>query len=254
MLFLYSRTYQSHFDAFSVRSLGIRRSGVRIRLPAGNVEAKAMMAASAPLRQLPVSTAKATTALRPNHAPFGYRNKEIQRVKTEKCLSYGDAMRLVTSASSSSSPAACSYASAVKTVSKKVTMNFECQTPAFWIGKQPSLLEASKLNPVQTVSKGSGTCETRPPTSVSHHKSSPSAASGKISNQKTQSNIKDAKKKTINNNNNNKDPKDIESLTKYHTLASDVDEEMDTTHSPRPARSKSRSRSRSKNISPIKHH
>ena len=127
-------------------------------------------------------------------------------------------------------------------------MNVECQTPEFWIGKQPSFLEASKLNPVQTVSKGSGTSETRPPTSVSHHKSSSSTASGKISNQKAQSNTK--KKTTINN----KDPKDIESLNKYHTLASDVDEEMDTTHSPRPSRSKSRSRSRSKNISPIKHH
>ena len=47
--------------------------------------------------------------------------------------------------SSSSSPAASSYASAVKTVIKKVTLNAECQTPAFWVGKQPSLLEASKL-------------------------------------------------------------------------------------------------------------
>ena len=100
------------------------------------------------------------------------------------------------------------------------------------------------------MSKGSGTSETRPPTSVSHHKSSQSTAFGKISNQKAQSNIKDTKKKTIIN---NKDQKDIESLNKY-TLASDADEEMDTTHSPRPSRSKSRSRSRSKNISPIKHH
>ena len=182
--------------------------------------------------------------------PVWIQEKEIQRVKTEKCLSYGDARRLVTSASSSSSPAACSYASAVKTVSKKVTMNVECQTPEFWIGKQPSLLEASKLNPVQTVSKGSGTSETRPPTSISHQKSSSSTTSEKFAYQKVQSNNKGTKKKDISN----KDPKDIETPNKFNTLASDVDEEMDTTHSPRPSRSKSRARSRSKNISPIKHH
>ena len=52
------------FDA-----LGIRRNGVRTSLPVGNVAAKAMTAASAPRRQLPVLTAKATTALHPNHAP-----------------------------------------------------------------------------------------------------------------------------------------------------------------------------------------
>ena len=65
--------------------------------------------------------------------------------------------------SSSSSPAASSYASAVKTVINKVTLHAECQTPAFWVGKQPSLLEASKLSPVQTTSTGSGTSETKPP-------------------------------------------------------------------------------------------
>ena len=129
-------------------------------------------------------------------------------------------------------------------------MNVECQTPEFWIGKQPSLLEASKLNPVQTVSKGSGTCDSRPPISISHQKSSSSTTSEKFAYQKVQSNNKGTKKKDISN----KDPKDIETPNKFNTLASDVDDEMDTTHSPRPSRSKSRSRSRSKNISPIKHH
>ena len=121
---------------------------------------------------------------------------------------------------------------------------------SFGSEKQPSLLEASKLNPVQTVSKGSGTCDSRPPISISHQKSSSSTTSEKFAYQKVQSNNKGTKKKDISN----KDHKDIETPNKFNTLASDVDEEMDTTHSPRPSRSKSRSRSRSKNISPIKHH
>ena len=123
--------------------------------------------------------------------PILIQEKEIQRVKTEKCLSYGDARRLVTSSSSS----APSYASAVKTVSKKVTVNVECQTPAFWIGKQPSLKEASKLNPVQTVSKGSGTNETKTSNNAIHRQMSPSASSEKRTSQKIRSNTKDAQNK-----------------------------------------------------------
>ena len=47
--------------------------------------------------------------------PIWIQEKEIQRIKTEKGLSYGDARRLVTSSSSSpSSSTAPSYASAVK--------------------------------------------------------------------------------------------------------------------------------------------
>ena len=106
--------------------------------------------------------------------PVWIQEKEIHRVKTERCLSYGDARRLVVSTPSSSSPAASSYVSAVKTVPKKVTLNVDCQTPDFWIGKQPSLLEASKLSSVQTASTGSGTCESRTPISVSQHKTTPS--------------------------------------------------------------------------------
>ena len=36
----------------------------------------------------------------------------------------------------------------------------ECQTPSFWIGPQPSLREASRLQSVQTVNAGSGTHDT----------------------------------------------------------------------------------------------
>ena len=178
--------------------------------------------------------------------PVWIREKEIQRVKTEKCLSYGDARRLVTSSSSSSSTAP-SYASAVKTVARKVTMNIECQTPAFWIGKQPTLLEASKLPSVQTVSTGSGTNDKNTTNSVTHRQMSPSASSEKRINQKPRSHIKETKNKPPNK------EKDIETSNKFQSLSSHVDEEMDTTQSSRPSRSHSRSRSRSKNISPVTH-
>ena len=180
--------------------------------------------------------------------PVWIQEKEIQRVKTVRRLSYGDARRLVVPSSSSSSPAASSYASAVKTVIRKVTLHAECQTPAFWVGKQPSLLEASKLNPVQTTSTGSGTSETISSVSINQHKTSASAPSEKPTNKKVQSNTKDSKNKTIHK----KGPNDIETLNKFQSLSPPVDEEMDTTQSPRPSRSHSRSRSRSKNISPIK--
>ena len=72
--------------------------------------------------------------------PIWIQEKDIQRIKTERGLSYGDARRLVTSSSpSSSSSVAPSYASAVKTVPKKITMSVDCQTPASWVGPQPSL-------------------------------------------------------------------------------------------------------------------
>ena len=126
------------YAASSARSLAIRRNGVKIRLLVGNVAAKAMMAANAPRRHLAVLTARATITLHRSRALCGFKKKKSKRVKTERCLSYGDARRLVVSSSSSSSPAASSYASAVKTATKRVLTNAECQTPAFWVGKQPS--------------------------------------------------------------------------------------------------------------------
>ena len=63
--------------------------------------------------------------------PVWILEKEIQRVKAEKALPYGEARRLVTA--SSSSPAPSSYANAVKSnVAKPVpTKSVECQTPDF---------------------------------------------------------------------------------------------------------------------------
>ena len=88
--------------------------------------------------------------------PVWIQEKEIQRVKTEKSLSYGEARKLVTSSSSSPS-VTTSYASAAKSATKKVSV--DCQTPAFWIGPQPSLLKASFRPSIQTKSTGSGTHE-----------------------------------------------------------------------------------------------
>ena len=175
--------------------------------------------------------------------PIWIQEKDIQRIKTERGLSYSDARRLVTSQSSSSSSATPSYASAVKTVPKKVTMSVDCQTPAFWVGPQPSLREASKLPSVQTASTGTGTpASNNRPSS----KSSPAVSENRAtkSNKRPETNKKDDKIKET--------AKNVETRNKYITLASDVSEDMDTSHSPRPARSKSRSRSRSKHISPIK--
>ena len=99
--------------------------------------------------------------------PIWIQEKYILRIKTERGLSYGDARRLVISPSSSpSSAVAPSYASVLKTVPKKVTISVDCQTPASWIGPQPSLLYASRLPSVVTVSTGSGTRD-KTPTNVS---------------------------------------------------------------------------------------
>ena len=176
--------------------------------------------------------------------PIWIQEKDIQRIKTERGLSYGDARRLVTSSSpSSSSSVAPSYASAVTTVPKKITMSVDCQTPASWVGPQPSLRDASRLPSVMTTSTGTGTSATnnRP-----NHKSSPVVSENPTtrSNKKSESHKLNEKSKET--------TKNIETRNKFNTLASDVGEDMDTSHSPRPARSKSRSRSRSKHISPIK--
>ena len=116
--------------------------------------------------------------------PILIQEKEIQRIKTEKGLSYGDARRLVTSSSSSpSSSVAPSYASAVKSVPKKVTMSVDCQSPLPWIGLQPSLRDASRLPSVITKTTGTGTSET---TVRSNRKNSPATSE----NRATRSNNK----------------------------------------------------------------
>ena len=176
--------------------------------------------------------------------PIWIQEKDIQRIKTERGLSYGDARRLVTSSSSSaSSSAAPSYASAVKSVPKKVTISVDCQTPLSWIGPQPSLRDASRLPSVITRTTGTGTSETNVRSS---RKISPAKSDNRTSSNNKQQTRKPDGKTKVNS-------KDIETSNKFDSL-SDVDEDMDTTqHQHRPSRSQSRSRSRSKNISPIKH-
>ena len=71
--------------------------------------------------------------------PVWTLEKEIQRVKTEKSLPYGEARRLVT-ASSSSSSAPTSYANAVRATSIP-KRSIECQTPDFWMQDRTPLSE-----------------------------------------------------------------------------------------------------------------
>ena len=179
--------------------------------------------------------------------PVWIQEKEIQRVKTEKSLSYGEARKLVVPPSSPS--VTTSYASAARSATKKASV--DCQTPAFWIGPQPSLLEASFLPSVQTTSTGSGTHDTA--TTSSSISSKNSVRNSSPAKQKKQAPPK-SQTKTQNNKELIKEKsRNIETSNKYVSLSSDLSEDMDTTQSPRPARSKSRSRSRTKNISPIKH-
>ena len=204
-----------------------------------------MMAATAHLRLFAVLTARAINASSKS-CPVWIQEKGIQRVKTEKSLSYGDARKLVKSSSSSVAP---SYDSAAKTSHKKVFM--ECQTFSFWIGPQPSLREASRLPSVQTANAGSGTHDT---TSSSSHQTKTNVRNESPAKSDTWS---QQKKQEITITPNYKPTKhisqNIESENRYKSLAPDTSEDMDTLLSPRPARSKSRSRNRSKNISPIKH-
>ena len=180
--------------------------------------------------------------------PIWQQEKDIQRVKTEKSLSYFEARKLVVSQSSSSPSVATSYASVAKATPKKVSI--ECQTPAFWIGKQPSLLEASRKESVETASTATSTCTPEKQTTKvkPQNKNDPRKHSPVKSDKQTTQ-----KQGYINKAVTNKQSNNIQTGNKYNSLASDVDEYMDTTTSQRPSRSKSRPRSRSKNISPITH-
>ena len=188
--------------------------------------------------------------------PIWQQEKDIQRVKTEKFLSYFEARKLVVSSSSTSTSVTTSYASIAKSVPKKVSI--ECQTPAFWIGKQPSLLEASRKDSVETASAGTSTPE--------QHISNKVYSQSKNDN-RNRSPVQPTKQTTQKQKNNNKEVpnkqtsitksitkpnNDITTGNKFNSLASNADEDMDTYQSQRP-KSKSRPRSRSKNISPVKH-
>ena len=128
---------------------------VKIRLHVGSVAVKAMMGAIVLQRPPAVLIARATIAHHPSPALFGYKKKISNALRQRGVFSYGDARRLVTSSSSStSSSAAPSYASAVKSVPKKVTISVDCQTPLSWIGPHPSLRDASRLPSVITNIEG----------------------------------------------------------------------------------------------------
>ena len=125
---------------------------------AGNVVKRVMMVATVRQRLFPVLIARAITLPRQSPALYGSSEKEIQRIKTEKSLPYHEARKLVTSSSSSSSSATTLITLALPDLTTK-TVSVDCQTPAFWIGPQPSLREASRLPSVQTSSTGSGTSD-----------------------------------------------------------------------------------------------
>ena len=172
--------------------------------------------------------------------PVWILEKEIQRVKAEKSLPYGEARRLVTASSPSKAPS--SYATAVKSsVSKPIPKrSVECQTPDFWLPDTPSLLELSKKPPILTQSTASGTNEQVSPMNKTYHKE-------QINKTITQKVTKKAP--TVQN-------KQTTLVTgnKFQHLPSDVDEDMDDSRPPsRPPRSRSRSRRRSGKISPVKY-
>ena len=163
--------------------------------------------------------------------PVWTLEKEIQRVKTEKSLPYGEARRLVT-ASSSPSSAPTSYANAVR-VTATPMRSVECQTPDFWMPDNTPLSQLIKKPFVVTKSASTGT-------------------ESKKSHVNENKNVNENKKATpiIKQNK----PPSLQTGNKYQSLSSDVDEDMDDSPSPsRPSRSRSRSRQKNGHISPVKY-
>ena len=161
--------------------------------------------------------------------PVWTLEKEIQRVKTEKSLPYGEARRLVT-ASSSSSSAPTSYANAVRatTIPKR---SIECQTPDFWMQDRTPLSELVKKPSVLT--KSASTVTERSPSPVKRNTVK--------ENKKTTPTVQTKQNTLVTGN-------------RFQSISSDVDEDMDDSPSAsRPSRSRSRSRRRSGKISPVKY-
>ena len=170
--------------------------------------------------------------------PVWTLEKEIQRVKTEKSLPYGEARRLVT-ASSSSSSAPTSYANAVR-VTATPKRSIECQTPDFWMPDNTPLSQLIKKPSVVTKSASTGT--ERQPSPVSSKKNHVNENKNVNENKKATPIIKQNK------------PPSLQTGNKYQSLSSDVDEDMDDSPSPsRPSRSRSRSRQKNGHISPVKY-
>ena len=170
--------------------------------------------------------------------PVWIKEKEIQKVKAEKNIPYGEAKRLVSPPSSS--PATSSYASAVRSSPKR---SIECQTPDFWINDQTTLLELSRKPSFQTASTSSSTeTLTTTNTSIKNTKQNKITSSSKETPSKVSS---PSRKETINKNT-------VITTNKFNSLQSDVDEDMDDSPPPDlPSRSTSRSRRGSRNISPV---
>ena len=166
--------------------------------------------------------------------PVWTLEKEIQRIKTEKSLPYGEARRLVT-ASSSPSSAPTSYANAVR-VTATPKRSVECQTPDFWMPDNIPLSQLIKKPSVVTKSASTGT--ERQPSPVSSKKS----------------HVNENKKATPLIKQNLPPTPTLKTGNKYQSLTSDVDEDMDDSPPPsRPSRSRSRSRQKNDHISPVKY-
>ena len=163
--------------------------------------------------------------------PVWIIEKEIQRVKTEKNLPYGEAKRLVSPPSSS--PATSSYASAVRSYPKR---SIECQTPDFWMNDQVSLLELSRKPSVQTATTGSSTENiTYKPNNKNVRQNKPP------STKETPPKLASPSRK-----------ENVKTTNQFLSLQSDVDDEMDDSPPPdRQSRSTSRSRRDNRKISPV---
>ena len=163
--------------------------------------------------------------------PVWIIEKEIQRVKTEKNLPYGEAKRLVSTPSSS--PATSSYASAVRSNPKR---SIGCQTPDFWMNDQVSLLELSRKPSVQTATTGSST------ENITY----------KLNNKNVRQNKPPSTEETPPKLASPSRKENVKTTNKFLSLQSDVDDEMDDSPSPdRQSRSTSRSRRDNRKISPV---
>ena len=176
--------------------------------------------------------------------PVWILEKEIQRVKAEKKLTYGEARRLVKGSSPSPTPAPSSYANAVRATQRK---SVECQTPDFWMNDRPSLLSLSKKPSLETRSTGSETEIQISPTNVNKQKENISKSSSQDQKVTNISNKNTSKPQGVSSNG-------VKTGNKFNSLSSDVDTEMEEdSPPPRSRRSVSRSRRKMKSISPVKY-
>ena len=172
--------------------------------------------------------------------PVWILEKEIQRVKAEKKLTYGEARRLVKASSPSPTPAPSSYANAVRSTQRK---SVECQTPDFWMNDQPSLLSLSKKPSLETRSTGSITEKQSTQTNINKQTENVSKTSSQ-----------DHKITNLNKKSTSKPQGVVKTGNKFLSLSSDVDADMEEdSPPPRSRRSVSPSHRKTKSISPVKY-